>query len=158
MKTRTAIGLGANLGSRTAQILRSRHLIAALPGTQEVAFSPLYETAPMQASGPDFINAVQIIDTDLPAEELLRRLQKIEAQEQRERPYPNAPRTLDLDLLLYGDAVINTSDLAVPHPRMHERAFVIVPLLQVWPDAIIPGLGAASDYLPAVTNQAIKKR
>jgi 2-amino-4-hydroxy-6-hydroxymethyldihydropteridine diphosphokinase len=158
MKTRTAIGLGANLGSRTAQILRSRHLIAALPGTQEIAFSSLYETAPMQANGPDYINAVQIIDTALPADELLKHLQKIEAQEQRERPYPNAPRTLDLDLLLYGDADISTNDLTVPHPRMHQRAFVLVPLLQVWPDAIIPGRGAASDYLSAVADQAIKKR
>ena len=105
--------------------------LALLPGTQLTASSRLYRTAPHEASGPDFVNAVARISTGLSAPALLDALQAIETAAGRERPYPNAPRTLDLDLLLYGDARIDSPRLTVPHPRLRARAFVLQPLADV---------------------------
>ena len=119
--------------------------------------SSLWRTAPVDSSGDDYINAVALIETSLDAHALLKSLQAIETAHGRERPYRNAPRTLDLDLLLYGDETIATLELSVPHPRMHERAFVLAPLCEIAPDALIPGRGPAADFLPCVADQAIAR-
>ncbi|OBV40456.1 2-amino-4-hydroxy-6-hydroxymethyldihydropteridine diphosphokinase [Janthinobacterium psychrotolerans] len=151
------IGIGANLGDARANVLEAIARLARLPGASLVDASPSYRTAPIDASGDDYINAVARIATALPAEELLQALHSIEAAHGRERPYRNAPRTLDLDLLLYGEEQIASATLTVPHPRMTERAFVLVPLLALAPAISVPGKGAASDYLAAVAGQAISK-
>ncbi|MCU0812826.1 MAG: 2-amino-4-hydroxy-6-hydroxymethyldihydropteridine diphosphokinase [Burkholderiaceae bacterium] len=154
---RAAIGLGANLGDPAAAIARAVDAIARLPGCSLAAVSPYYRTAPVDATGPDFVNAVALVDTTRPPAELLVQLLAIEQQAGRERPSRNAPRTLDLDLLLYGDARVDTPALQVPHPRMHLRAFVLVPLLDVWPDAMVPGKGAVRDLLAQVRDQPIER-
>ena len=153
----TFVGIGANLGDARANVRDALALLSAQPGCRLAASSSLWRTAPVDSSGDDYINAVAQLDTSLDAHALLKVLQAIELQHGRERPYRNAPRTLDLDLLLYGDAVIDTPNLTVPHPRMHERAFVLAPLLELDPDAFIPGLGHAADYLPSVADQAIAR-
>jgi 2-amino-4-hydroxy-6-hydroxymethyldihydropteridine diphosphokinase len=152
-----AIGLGANLGDAAGALAHARTAIAQLPQSEPLAFSSIYRSAPVESSGPDYLNAVQLIRTSLPALTLLKSLLAIERQHGRERPYKNAPRTLDLDLLLYGDQAITTPTLSVPHPRMHLRAFVLLPLLEVWPDAVIPGVGPAQEQLPRVADQSISK-
>ena len=139
-----------------AQIHAARQVVATLSDTAEIAFSPLYQTAPHEAAGPDYINAVQLIETTLSADALLTYLQQIEITQGRERSFRNAPRTLDLDLLLFGNQVSRSDCLTVPHPRMHARAFVLVPLLDVWPDAIIPGRGSARDLLAHLPPQSIR--
>src|SRR5438128_2571535 len=123
------IGLGANLGDARAALNAARDALGQMPATTLVAMSPLYRSAPVDATGPDYLNAVALVRTELDAHQLLHALQAIELRHGRERSHRNAPRTLDLDLLLYGDEVIRTDDLTVPHPRMHERAFVLRPLL-----------------------------
>ena len=119
------------------------------PDLRGVEVSRLYRTVPHQAQGPDFINAVVRLQTPLTAPALLELLQDLEQQAGRERPYPNAPRTLDLDLIFYGDACILSPRLTVPHPRWRERAFVLHPLLDLSPDKVPPA------YLEAVANQPI---
>ena len=151
------IGIGANLGDARANVQDAIARLARLPGAQLVDASPSYRTAPIDSSGDDYINAVARITTSLPAEELLLALHAIEAQHGRERPYRNAPRTLDLDLLLYGQEQIASATLTVPHPRLTERAFVLVPLLALAPAITVPGMGAASDYLAGVADQAISQ-
>jgi 2-amino-4-hydroxy-6-hydroxymethyldihydropteridine diphosphokinase len=154
---RACIGLGANLGDARHTLRAARQAIATLPQTTLVAFSSLYRSAPIDATGPDFWNAVALVDTGLSPHALLEALQRIEAQHGRERPWRNAPRTLDLDLLLYADRRIDEPDLEVPHPRMHERAFVLLPLAELAPDADIPGLGTVNDWLPRVAGQRVDK-
>ncbi|MCF8161043.1 MAG: 2-amino-4-hydroxy-6-hydroxymethyldihydropteridine diphosphokinase [Polaromonas sp.] len=132
------LALGANLGDARASLRGATLGIAALPGTRLVATSSLYRTAPLDATGPDYLNAVIAVATRLNAPELLVRLQQIEGQAGRERPYRNAPRTLDLDILLYGDASISSTALQVPHPRMAQRAFVLVPLAEIAPARVSP--------------------
>ena len=154
---RAAIGLGANLGDAADTLRAARDEIAGLAGTTLRAFSSMYRSAPIDAAGPDFWNAVALVDTDLPAHELLAQLQRIEAAHGRQRPWRNAPRTLDLDLLLYADRRIAEANLVVPHPRMHQRAFVLLPLAELWPDAPIPGLGTVHDWLPRAADQRIVK-
>ncbi|MFC5509735.1 2-amino-4-hydroxy-6-hydroxymethyldihydropteridine diphosphokinase [Massilia jejuensis] len=151
------VGIGANLGDARASVADALARLETRPGCRLVAASSLWRTAPIDSSGDDYINAVALVETTLDAPALLELLQAIETAHGRERPYRNAPRTLDLDLLLYGDAVIDTPALSVPHPRMHERAFVLAPLLEVAPDARIPGRGRAADYLPGVAGQAIAR-
>ena len=145
------VALGANLGDARATVSDAIAALDRLPQTRLLRASALYRSAPWEASGPDFINAVAAVETGLDAHELLRALQALELQAGRERPYRNAPRTLDLDLLLYGDAVIDTPDLSVPHPRLRERAFVLLPLAE-----IAPALVTASE-LQAVAGQAIER-
>lgn len=128
------VGLGANLGDRERAIRGAIERLGDLPQTRVVRVSSLLETKPHEASGPDFINAVAKIETRLDAMALLAALQGIENAYGRERPYRNAPRTLDLDLLLYGSARIESNCLTVPHPRMHEREFVLVPLAEIAPE------------------------
>jgi len=144
---RACIGLGANLGDGPATLAEARDAIAALPHTRLQAYSSLYRSAPIDAGGPDYWNAVALVDTQLTAHTLLDALQRIEQAHGRERPFHHAPRTLDLDLLLYGDERIETPDLVVPHPRLHERAFALLPLAEVWPDAQIPGRGTVHAVL-----------
>ena len=125
------IGIGANLGDAQQAVRQAIEDLACLPGVELLVASSLYRTAPIDSSGPDYINAVAALQTPLSAPDLLLRLQALENGAGRERPYRNAPRTLDLDLLLYGDARIASADLTVPHPRMWERAFVVVPLQEI---------------------------
>lgn len=145
------VALGANLGDARATVSDAIAALNRLPQTRLLRASGLYRSAPWEASGPDFINAVAAVETGLDAHELLRALQALELQAGRERPYRNAPRTLDLDLLLYGDAVIDTPDLSVPHPRLRERAFVLLPLAEISPALV------TADELQAVAGQAIER-
>ena len=132
------VGLGANLGDARGAVQAALEALAGLPQTRLVAASPLYRSAPVQAGGPDYVNAVAALHTRLAALDLLDALQAIERAAGRERPYPNAPRTLDLDLLLYGDARIVSARLTLPHPRMRERAFVLKPLADIAPALVAP--------------------
>jgi 2-amino-4-hydroxy-6-hydroxymethyldihydropteridine diphosphokinase len=145
------IALGANLGDAQATVLTAMQSVAALPETRLIACSSLYRTVPFEAAGPDFINAVVAVSTRLNAPELLMNLQRLEIGAGRERPYRNAPRTLDLDILLYGEASISSGSLHIPHPRMGERAFVLVPLAEIAPDQI------SQAQLSAVASQAIER-
>jgi 2-amino-4-hydroxy-6-hydroxymethyldihydropteridine diphosphokinase len=151
------IGIGANLGDARANVDDALARLAALPGARLLAHSASYRTAPIDSSGDDYINAVACIDTPLAAPALLDALHGIELAHGRERPYRNAPRTLDLDILLYGEERIDLPQLHVPHPRMLERAFVLVPLLEIAPDIDVPGKGRAQAYLAGVAGQAIER-
>lgn len=131
------IGLGANLGHAAATLDAACAALAALPQTTLVAASGRWRSRPVESSGPDYLNAVACVRTRLSPEALLDALQAIEHAHGRERPYRNAPRTLDLDLLLHGDVQRHTARLTLPHPRMTERAFVLLPLLQLC--AALPG-------------------
>jgi 2-amino-4-hydroxy-6-hydroxymethyldihydropteridine diphosphokinase len=151
------VGIGANLGDARANVDDAVARLGLLPESRLLRTSPYYRSAPIDASGDDYVNAVAAIDTRLPADALLLALHAIEADHGRERPYRNAPRTLDLDLLLYGDAVITTDTLTVPHPRMLERAFVLRPLLDIAPAITVPGHGRAASFFSAVSKQVIEK-
>jgi 2-amino-4-hydroxy-6-hydroxymethyldihydropteridine diphosphokinase len=133
---RVFVGLGANLGDAAATIAAAMDALDALPGTRSVARSSLYRSAPVDAQGPDYVNAVTELRSALEPESLLAALHSIEARFARERPYPNAPRTLDLDLLLFGQRHIVTPTLTLPHPRMHQRAFVLLPLAELAPELV----------------------
>ena len=148
------IGLGANLGDAAAALRQALAAIDGLPLTRVSKTSSLYKTAPLETlpgyeAGNDYINAVVEIETNLPAPTLLAHLQRVEQAAGRERPFPNAPRTLDLDLLLYGSASIDSANLKVPHPRMWQRAFVLVPLAEIAPGLI------GDSQLQAVQHQKI---
>ena len=150
------IALGANLGNATQTVLDAIQAIHALPQVQVTQQSSLYKTAAMESlpgapQSPDYINAVIEINTLQPSHLLLSLLQKIEQKAGRNRPYLNAPRTLDLDMLLYGDAHIQTETLTVPHPRMWQRAFVLVPLAEIAPVLV------SKERLEAVKGQVIER-
>ena len=152
------VGLGANLGDPRRQLEAAIDQLKKLPDTDFVLVSGFYRSAPLgYVDQPDFLNAVAMLDTTLPAEQLLENLQKIERQQGRERPFPSAPRTLDLDLLLYGSSVLDSPRLTLPHPRMHERAFVLRPLLELDPEISVPGKGKASALLSACGPQKIER-
>ncbi len=145
---RAFIALGANLDDPQAQILRACERIAGLPHTALLRRSSLYRTPPWGvAEQPEFVNAVAQIDTALAPRQLLCTLLDVEAAAGRQRTLPNGPRTLDLDLLLYAGLRCHEPGLTIPHPRMQQRAFVLVPLLEIAPDCEIPGLGHAADWL-----------
>lgn len=145
------IGLGANLGDPRAALLQAIEDVAAIDGVTLISRSSLYRTAPVASSGPDYVNAVIGIATVLTAPALLACLQQLEQLAGRERPHHNAPRTLDLDILSYGKARIDSEALIIPHPRMRERAFVLVPLAELAPDAV------TAAELQAVQNQVIER-
>jgi 2-amino-4-hydroxy-6-hydroxymethyldihydropteridine diphosphokinase len=145
------VALGANLGDARTAVLQAFEALACWPEIQVTGRSALYRTAPHEAQGPDFINAVARIDTRLTAPDVLDALQAIENRAGRLRPYVNAPRSLDLDLLFYGDACIHSPRLTLPHPRWRERAFVLVPLAEVWPQRVGP------EDLARVADQAIER-
>jgi 2-amino-4-hydroxy-6-hydroxymethyldihydropteridine diphosphokinase len=151
---RVFVGLGANLGEAASTLRRAIEDIGQLPATQVVAVSSLYLTAPVDAAGPDYTNAVVELSTELPPAELLQALHGIEADHGRLRPHRNAPRTLDLDLLLYGERSVDDPALTLPHPRLHQRAFVLQPLLEIAPALVHPRLGALADLLAGVAGQA----
>lgn len=151
------IGLGANLGNPQKTIQAAITGLGRLPATRLTCSSSLYLSAPLDADGDDYVNAVAELRTQLTPTELLSALQEIELQFGRTRDYQNAPRTLDLDLLLYEQRTIHTDTLQLPHPRMTQRAFVILPLLEIAPEVIIPGFGTALSLLPNLQNQVIQK-
>ncbi|NCT85183.1 MAG: 2-amino-4-hydroxy-6-hydroxymethyldihydropteridine diphosphokinase [Comamonadaceae bacterium] len=135
MSSRAYVGLGANVGADLSSTLaQATRALAALPGTRLAGLSSAWRSAPVDAGGPDFLNAVAALDTTLQPLELLDALQAIEQAHGRERPYRNAPRTLDLDLLLYDDLVLDSPRLTLPHPRLGQRAFVLRPLLEIAPE------------------------
>ena len=158
MLHRAFVALGANLEDPAAQVRAALEALAALPGVRLIRASSLYRTAPVGVTGqPDYINAVAEVCTDLPPGELLAALFRIEERFGRERHYRYAPRTLDLDLLLHGDLVLHTQELTLPHPRLHLRAFVLVPLAEIAPDLRLPGRGSVAAWLPAVASQRIER-
>ncbi|MCA8336331.1 2-amino-4-hydroxy-6-hydroxymethyldihydropteridine diphosphokinase [Burkholderia multivorans] len=151
------LGLGANLGD-ARQTLKDAVVCLAQQRTITILDkSSLYRTAPIDAGGDDYYNCVVKVDTTLAARELLALCQKIEHHFGRERPYRNAPRTLDIDILLFGADSIDEADLIVPHPRLTERAFALVPLVEIEPLLDIPARGRADTFLAAVAHQRIEK-
>lgn len=156
---RAYVALGANLGDAEGALRQSLKSLRELPFTRLACASSVYRTAPLdtdadgetQAPGNDYLNAVVGLDTALSAPALLAQLQRLEHAAGRERPYRNAPRTLDLDLLLYGHGHIDSATLTVPHPRMLQRAFVLVPLAEIAPDRVSP------EQLRAVVHQTIER-
>ena len=151
------VALGANLGEPVAALRSALRALATLPRTRLVRSSAFVRSPSMGAPGPDYVNAVAELRTTLEPIELLRALLAIEAAHGRMRGQPNAPRTLDLDLLLYDDLVLDTPELVLPHPRLHERAFVLVPLAELDAERIVPGRGRVVDLLPAVATQRLDK-
>jgi 2-amino-4-hydroxy-6-hydroxymethyldihydropteridine diphosphokinase len=145
------IGLGGNLGEAHATVLWTLRELELLPDTRLVRASSLYRSAPVDAGGPDYINAVAQLETGLAPLALLDFLQSIEDRQGRERPYVNAPRTLDLDVLLYGNRALDVPRLKLPHPRMWQRAFVLVPLAEIAPQLVPP------EALEAVSSQALAR-
>jgi 2-amino-4-hydroxy-6-hydroxymethyldihydropteridine diphosphokinase len=151
------IGIGANLGDARTSVTLAIERLEQLPGSRPLRHSALYRSAPFEADGGDYINAVAAISTTLPPLQLLAELQAIEQAFGRERPYFHAPRTLDLDLLLYGEQCIATPVLTVPHPGLTLRAFVLLPLLEIAPTVTIPALGPAGRFAAAVGEQRIER-
>jgi 2-amino-4-hydroxy-6-hydroxymethyldihydropteridine diphosphokinase len=145
------VAIGANLGNARASVMQAIEALGQLPRTRCLQVSALYRTAPWQAQGPDFINAVVKLQTTWTAPDLFQALQALEQAAGRERPYLHAPRTLDLDLLMYGDATLDSPRLTVPHPRWRERAFVVCPLRDVSPERVSDAL------LKSVAGQAIER-
>jgi 2-amino-4-hydroxy-6-hydroxymethyldihydropteridine diphosphokinase len=145
------VALGANLGDAIATVQQAMCDVASLPDTQLVKVSSLYRSAPYEAQGPDFINAVALVHTQLSPLALLHALQALELQSGRERPFKNAPRTLDLDIIFYGDTELTTPELTLPHPRWHERAFVLQPLAEVWPESV------SATQFAAVQDQVVER-
>ena len=145
---KAVIALGSNLEDPEAQVRRGFAELAALPDTWVTKRSSLHRTKPVgYADQPDFVNACALVETRLAPRQLLEGLLAIEKKHGRVREVPNGPRTLDLDIVLYGGAEVNEPGLRIPHPRAHERMFVLAPLLEVWPDAVIPGRGPARDFV-----------
>lgn len=155
---RAFIALGSNLSNPEAQITHAFSELDALPGTRLIKHSSLYRSAPWGYSDqPDFVNAVAEIESRLEPRRLLEMLLDIENQRGRVREFLNAPRVLDLDLLLYDGLIHHEHGLTLPHPRMHERAFVLLPLTEIAPDCVIPGQGRAADFLPACSGQKLAR-
>ncbi|MCW5658599.1 MAG: 2-amino-4-hydroxy-6-hydroxymethyldihydropteridine diphosphokinase [Burkholderiaceae bacterium] len=151
------VGVGANLDQPRERVEQGIEALRSLPATQLAARSSLYASAPVDAPGPDYVNAVVALRTTLQADALLQALHGIEARFGRERSVRNAPRTLDLDLLLYDDLRSDVPTLRLPHPRLHQRAFVLQPLLEIAPQLEAPGLGPLAAYLERVQDQPIRR-
>ncbi|MFA7668364.1 MAG: 2-amino-4-hydroxy-6-hydroxymethyldihydropteridine diphosphokinase [Burkholderiaceae bacterium] len=153
---RAYVGMGANLGDARKNLMLAAADIAALPGTLSTQLSPFYRSAPVDAGGPDYVNAVLLVETWTGPEALLQALLDIENHHGRLRPYRNAPRSLDLDLLLHGNSTRATPFLTLPHPRMHERAFVLRPLQDLSPDLMLPQ-GSLPMLLAACSGQRLEQ-
>ena len=152
------IALGSNLRDPMAQVEGGIEELAMLRDTRLGAVSSLYRTAPVGViDQPDFINAVALVETALSPRELLDELVEIERRYARVRGVKNGPRTLDLDIVLYGDTRHADDALEIPHPRMHDRAFVLVPLAEIAPDAMVPGLGAVRELASRVDRGGIER-
>ena len=152
------VGLGANLENPMQQVRQAIRELDAIEHTRVLAASSLYRSAPVgYAAQPDFVNAVAKLQTRLAPRELLDALHIIEKRHGRRRSVRNAPRTLDLDLLLYGTLIVHEDGLTLPHPRMHERAFVLLPLAEIAPHAPLPGHGSVSQLLAQVDRSGVEK-
>ncbi|MDO8293585.1 MAG: 2-amino-4-hydroxy-6-hydroxymethyldihydropteridine diphosphokinase [Gallionella sp.] len=152
------IGLGSNLEDPRSQLQHAFDELDGLPETRLVARSSLYRSAPLgYPDQPEFVNAVAKVATALTPQALLQALLQIEHEHGRERTFRNAPRTLDLDVLLYDDKQLHEHGLTLPHPQMHLRAFVLQPLLEIAPDAAIPGMGPARQALQNCSDQVLEK-
>jgi 2-amino-4-hydroxy-6-hydroxymethyldihydropteridine diphosphokinase len=152
------IALGSNLDEPVRQLRAGLAALAALPDIRLTSVSSLYRSEAVgYRDQPDFVNAVAQIETSLKPGELLAALLELERRQGRVRAFPNAPRTLDLDILLYGNRVVHEPGLTIPHPRMHERAFVIVPLAEIAPDALVPGRGRAQDLVAGVAQDSVTR-
>jgi 2-amino-4-hydroxy-6-hydroxymethyldihydropteridine diphosphokinase len=152
------VALGSNLAEPRRQLHAAFNALACLPETQLIACSSLYASAPVgYADQPDFVNAVAAIRTALAPRALLDQLLELERAQGRVREFANAPRTLDLDIVLYGEQAIHEPGLSVPHPRMHERAFVVVPLAEIAADAVVPGRGCVRDLLAGVDAASVTR-
>jgi 2-amino-4-hydroxy-6-hydroxymethyldihydropteridine diphosphokinase len=152
------IGLGSNLEDPQNQLRRAFADIDKLPDTRLAARSSRYRSAPIGLlDQPDFVNAVAKIETSLTPQALLQALLHIEHQHGRERTFRNAPRTLDLDVLLYDDMQLHEHGLTIPHPQMHLRAFVLQPLLEIEPDAAIPGIGKVAEAMEQCVDQRLER-
>jgi 2-amino-4-hydroxy-6-hydroxymethyldihydropteridine diphosphokinase len=155
---RAYVALGSNLDDPVAQVRAGAQALGKLPGTHLVRCSALYRTAPIGVTDqPDFINAACALDTTLPPTVLMQALLDIELAHGRQRDIPGGPRTLDLDLLLYGDQVCHEPGLTLPHPRLHERAFVLYPLSEIAPGLSIPGRGQVQTLRAGCAGQAIER-
>ncbi len=166
---RIFVGLGANLGDRLATLRQAASALGQLADTRLVALSSVFRTAPVQAVGPEYLNAVAELRSALSPRALLWALQGIEQAHGRQRPFPNAPRTLDLDLLLFGQRCSLTTELTtelptemkpeltLPHPRLHLRAFVLEPLAELEPDLAIPGLGGLQAWRAQAAGQDVQR-
>jgi len=158
MKHTAFIGLGSNLANPASQVLQAMQQIDLLLSTRVVTRSSLYRSAPVgYLEQPDFINAVVKIETALAPLDLLQALLALEQESGRTREFQNAPRTLDLDVLLFDDLQHHEHGLTVPHPQMHRRAFVLQPLLEIAPDCVIPGVGAADKALEQCKDQQLER-
>ncbi len=162
LPVRAYIGLGSNRGDAQRHLERAIAQLAALPQTQRIQSAPFYRTAPQGVvrRQPPYLNTVVALDTRLSVGELFAALRRIEREHRRARPYPKAPRTLDLDLLLYGDRLSRSRRITLPHPRLHERPFVLIPLLDL-ANAVIPGKGRATVMLQRcsrTTAVSVQKR
>ncbi len=158
MTHRAFIAIGSNLQDPASQVNKAFELLAGIPETHLTKRSSLYLSAPVGYDNqPDFINAVAEVSTELTPQQLLQCLLATENAQGRERSFANAPRVLDLDLLLYDDRVMNTTELTLPHPRMHERGFVLYPLVEIAPDIEIPAKGNAQALLNACSDNNIEK-
>jgi 2-amino-4-hydroxy-6-hydroxymethyldihydropteridine diphosphokinase len=158
MKHSAFIGLGSNLANPSAQVLQAMRFIDQLPETRVVARSSLYRSAPVgYLEQPDFVNAVVQVETQLAPLVLLQALLALEQENGRTREFQNAPRTLDLDVLLYDDLQHHEHGLTIPHPQMHKRAFVLQPLLEIAPGCVIPGVGAAVVAIEQCKDQQLER-
>ena len=154
---RAFIGFGGNIGDTRQLITDAIVCLALRSELQILAKSCFYQSAPVEATGGDYVNAVIEIETQLSPYSLLYVCQAIEQEFGRERPYSNAPRTLDLDILFFEGVIQNETELILPHPRIIERSFVLLPLLEIAPDFFLPDLGELKTYLPKVAHQKIEK-
>ena len=158
MKTVAYIALGSNLDNPKMQIQDAFAELDEIELTRLLQTSSLYASAPWgYADQPDFVNAVAAVETELPPRRLLDELLKIETWHGRERSFANAPRTLDLDIALYGDDIVDEESLQIPHPRMHQRAFVLAPLAEIAPALVIPGQGAIAKLLERCNDPSLKR-
>jgi len=152
------VGLGSNMDEPHRQLQRAFTELDGLPDTRLLARSSLYRSAPLGfAEQPDFVNAVAKLETALTPQALLQVLLLVEHRHGRERTFRNAPRTLDLDVLLYDDLRLHEHGLTIPHPQMQLRAFVLQPLLEIAPDCAIPGIGSAEQALRECHDQTLEK-
>lgn len=157
-RTRAYVGIGSNLDDPAGQVLSAMAALERIPATSVAARASLYRSAPVgKLDQPDFVNSVAALDTALEPQQLLEQLLAIEASHGRRRGERNAARTLDLDLLLFGERRIDAPALSVPHPRMHERAFVLLPLAEIDAQACVPGRGRVRELLQAVTGQQVTR-
>jgi 2-amino-4-hydroxy-6-hydroxymethyldihydropteridine diphosphokinase len=152
------VGIGSNLQDPAAQVKQALAELARIPRTRLLKSSSLYRSAPMgYADQPEFVNAVASLETSLEPKDFLLQLQDIEKRHGRKRSFKDAPRSLDLDLLLFDEIIQAEAKLTLPHPRMHQRAFVLKPLLEIAPGIAIPGVGPAAARLPDCADQTVER-